>query len=320
MTTTPTPIRRARNLVALSSNDERNNSYNATITSVVFASEGLRVFQVRPDEPKDPFEAGQYVPLGLGAWEPRFDGIVEDVPEARRSRLITRPYSISSPILDGETIHDPAHEGILEFYIALAQTEGPEPQAGLLTSRLWKTVPGQRVFIGPRIAGRYTLEPVGPDDDVLFLGTGTGEAPHNSMAATLARNGHRGRVTMLSTSRWQCDFPYTTIHRRLERRWSAYRYLPLSTREPADGVKRYVQDVLTDPAATDIIGFDLDPQRVHVFLCGNPSMVGKAEWADDSDEPTFATSGGALEILGKHGFTLDRKGKPAGNVHFEEYW
>ena len=91
----------------------------------------------------------------------------------------------------------------------------------------------------------------------------------------------------------------------------------LSTREPADGTKRYIQDVLADPDPSRWLGFDLDPDRTQVFLCGNPPMVGLPEWEDD--QPTFPVEVGATQILHERGFTLDRKGH-TGNVHFEAYW
>ena len=40
---------------------------------------------------------------------------------------------------------------------------------------------GRPLNIGEKITGHYTLEPVKPGDTVIFLGTGTGEAPHNYM-------------------------------------------------------------------------------------------------------------------------------------------
>ncbi len=214
-------------------------------------------------------------------------------------------------------LHDPSDDHCLEFYIALVDPPASEPPAEL-TPRLFATSSGDRVLLGPRIVGRYTLDAVGPTDNVVLAGTGTGEAPHNAMVAELARSGHRGKVTVLSTSRKRDDFAYLAHHRELERLWDNYRYFPLSTRQPADGVKRYVQDILTAPDPADWLGFPLDPDRTHVFLCGNPSMVGTAKWEEDG--PVFETPGGALEILHQRGFTLDRKGAPAGNVHFEEYW
>ena len=53
---------------------------------------------------------------------------------------------------------------------------------------------GDRLFLGEKITGHFTLDPVQPDDTVVFLATGTGEAPHNYMLWELLRRGHRGRI------------------------------------------------------------------------------------------------------------------------------
>ena len=166
--------------------------------------------------------------------------------------------------------------------------------------------PGDRIYLGPKVAGHYTLGTVtDPEATVLFLSTGTGEAPHNAMAAELARRDHQGAVTMLSTARHRNDFVYEHNHKQLERIWPGYRYLPLPPREPTDWIKRHIQDVIEAPDIADWTGFPLDPDRTRVFLCGNPAMVGKAEWYGDT--PSFVTPNGALEIPHQQGFTLDQK-------------
>jgi ferredoxin/flavodoxin---NADP+ reductase len=292
--------------------------YNGTIIDIEDCGRGTRIFRIEPDEPISGHAPGRYISLGRGQWEPRYDGLEFDVPEERRGRVISRPYSLSSTLVSGGRIHEPGHRQVLEFYIALV-VPGPDDPPAELTPKLWATRPGDRVLLGKRITGRYTLDPIDdPTADILLLGTGTGEAPHNAMVNELARRGHRGRVTVLSTARHRDDFAYLRQHWTLERLWPNYTYIPLPTRDPYDGVKRRVQDILRHPDRATLLGFEPDPDRTHVFLCGNPGMVAPPEWEDD--EPTFASSGGALELLHRMGFTLDRKGRPGGNVHFEAFW
>ena len=68
--------------------------------------------------------------------------------------------------------------------------------------------------------------------------------------------------------------------------------------------------------ATDF-GVELDPERTHVFLCGNPAMIGLPEEVDG--ETRFPEVAGVVELLTARGFTLDHR-KQRGNIHFEEYW
>jgi ferredoxin--NADP+ reductase len=65
------------------------------------------------------------------------------------------------------------------------------------------------------------------------------------------------------------------------------------------------------------MGIDLDPASTHVFLCGNPAMIGIPE-SDDSTAG-FPEPVGVVELLTERGFTLDRRRK-SGNIHVEEYW
>ena len=59
------------------------------------------------------------------------------------------------------------------------------------------------------------------------------------------------------------------------------------------------------------------PQSTHVYLSGNPAMIGLPKW--DGDTPRYPEVEGVIEVLAARGFTADRRGAP-GNVHYEEYW
>src|SRR5690606_24966645 len=125
----------------------------------------------------------------------------------QRSKLARRSYSVSSPIVDrdsGELLA--AHTGEVEFYLVKLR-----PAPGLipaLTPRIFTKEEGDRIFMGRKFTGRYTLEGVQPDDKVVFLSTGTGEAPQNAMTAELLRTGHRGPILNLVCVRFRDDLAY----------------------------------------------------------------------------------------------------------------
>ena len=295
----------------------RTEYYNATITHFEPTHSDLWLLRVRPDDGDTSFLPGQYATLGLGHWEDRIDDATDPGIDDKWEKLIRRSYSISSKMLDGngyltdETINDE-----LEFYIVLVQPT-PDNVPGL-TPRLALKRPGDRIYLGPKVAGRYTLSAVDdPSKTVVFLSTGTGEAPHNAMLIELLRKGHSGPiVSAVSVRRW-ADLGYLDIHRGLEQRYPNYHYLPLPTRE-ADVPKRYIQDVLANDGFREAFGVDLDPGNTHVYLCGNPSMIGLPEKDDDGNEH-YPETKGAVEILLDRGFTVDQRTSP-GNVHYEEYW
>ena len=301
----------------------RRQKYNATVARLIKVHSDLLIMRVRPDHPLQTHKAGQYTALGLGYWEPRFPGSAEEnLPPADLSKLARRSYSISCSVLDDEgQLLDRSHADWLEFYIVLVRESGKVlPPA--LTPRLFLLQEGERLFMGEKIAGHFTLDPVQADDTVLFLGTGTGEAPHNYMLWELLRRSHRGRILSACCVRYRKDLGYLGIQEELMRRYPHYTYLPLTTREvESKDHKVYIQDLLTSGQLEERLGQVLDPKRTHVYLCGNPKMIGVAEKNRDTGERVFSHPPGVIEILETRGFQTDQPSlKIKGNVHYEEYW
>jgi ferredoxin--NADP+ reductase len=266
--------------------------------------------------------AGQYSTLGMGQWEPRAPGCQEEIPRpADAKKLIRRAYSISSSVVD-ETgaVPDRVGQDWLEFYIVLVRHAEKAPPA--LTPRLFTLKTNDRVFLGEKIAGHYTLEPVKPTDNVIFLSTGTGEAPHNYMLWELLHKQHQGKILAACCVRHQRDLGYLPIQQDLARRYPNYTYLSLTTREANTvGQKVYIQDLITSGQLEERLGDSLDPARTHVYLCGNPKMIGAPEFHKATGTPIFPQPPGVIEILSKRGFQTDQPSlKLKGTIHIEEYW
>lgn len=295
----------------------REEHYNATITHFEPTHSDLWVLRVRPDHGSVSHMPGQYASLGLGYWEERVDDAVEANIDERWDKLVRRSYSISHRIFDEHGyLADEAGADELEFYIVLVPPT-PDNVPGL-TPRLALKKPGDRIYLGPKVAGRYTLAPVtDPAATVVFLSTGTGEAPQNAMVTELLRKGHHGPIVSAVSVRQWADLGYLSKHRDLEKRYANYHYVPLPTREP-DVPKRYIQDLIRDDVFGTEYGVVLDPSNTHVFLCGNPSMIGLPEEREGVD-PVFPETVGVVELLVGRGFTLDRR-RRRGNIHYEEYW
>jgi ferredoxin--NADP+ reductase len=294
----------------------RAEHYNATITYFEPTHSDLWVLRVKPDRGEISHLPGQYASLGLGYWEERIDDAEDPRLDEQWEKLVRRSYSISSRMFDEHGyLSGVADVDELEFYIVLVPPT-PDNVPGL-TPRLALKRPGDRIYLGPKVAGRYTLAPVtDPMRTVLFFSTGTGEAPHNAMVVELLRKGHRGPILSAVSVRQWADLGYLEQHRELEERYQNYRYVAMPTREP-DVPKRYLQSLISDGVLESEYGIDLDPDRTDVFLCGNPSMIGLPEEVDG--ELRYPTTTGVVELLAERGFTLDHR-KQRGNVHFEEYW
>ncbi len=137
--------------------------YNATLEERVDHTEALTTFKIVPDQPMDgdpKFVPGQYTTLGLNNEENEELGSVK------------RAMSIASA---------PEKDGALEFYIRfVAHPESPNP----LTHLLWKLQDGQRIWMGERAKGKFTLEHTLEEDDSrtkVLVAAGTGLAPFVSM-------------------------------------------------------------------------------------------------------------------------------------------
>jgi ferredoxin--NADP+ reductase len=302
----------------------RQKMYNATVVGLIKPNPDLMRIRVRPDNPLQPHKPGQYTSLGLGYWEDRVAGTQsETLKTGDDKKLVRRAYSISCPVLDDDNakLWDPAVGNWLEFYIVLVR-ESDKPQAPGLTPRLFLLKDGDRLNMVEKITGHFTLDPVKPGDTVLFLSTGTGEAPHNYLLWELLRRGHEGKMLSACCVRYRRDLGYLPLHEELMRRYPNYTYLSLTTRE-AETVthKVYIQDLITSGELEQRLGQALDPARTHVYLCGNPKMIGVPEKDRETGERRYPKPLGIIEILERRGFQVDQaQPKVHGNIHFEEYW
>ena len=83
----------------------------------------------------------------------------------------------------------------------------------------------------------------------------------------------------------------------------------------------YIQDLITSGQLEERLGDALDPARTHVYLCGNPKMIGVPNVDKTTGFSIFPQPLGLIEILSKRGFQMDQPSvKLKGNIHVEEYW
>lgn len=296
----------------------RAKYYNATVRSFRRIHDDLALLRIAPDQKRLRYQAGQYTVLGLGNWEPRIENAQPEPPDATRiPKLIRRAYSLSARILDDTgNVVKANSEDELEFFVALVRNnpDGPAPE---LTPRLFTLSVGDRLHIGTSCHGRYSLDHVQPNNNVVFLATGTGEAPHNAMLAELLSTGHAGKILSVVCVRYSKDLAYLPTHRSLETKFSNYGYRTLITREP-NIPKRYIQDYFASGELEADSQLTLDPDNSHVYLCGNPSMIGLPERRDDGSH-VFPQSIGMVQLLMEREFHLDHPRQP-GNLHVEKYW
>jgi len=237
------------------------------------------------------FLPGQFAVLGLPAAAARCELSDPEEELLRPSALIRRSYSIASSARESRE---------LEFYVTLVRS-------GTLTPRLFALQAGDRLWLGPKVSGLFTLQQVPPDADLVLVATGTGLAPYMSMLRTYLAEDRRRRVAVIHGARHSWDLGYRAELVTLQRRHAHFSYLPVISRageepEPWGGLIGRVQDVWWQGHLAGLWGGAPTAADTHVLLAGNPDMV------DDM-----------LGLLAGQGFRRHTRHQ-SGTVHTEKYW
>ena len=266
------------------------DDYNATVTQRRELNPDLIILRVRSDGSLFPFKAGQYTVLGLAGSSQRvaFSDSEEELPKTEQ--LIRRAYSISSSSKENE---------YLEFYVSLVRS-------GALTPRLFVLEEGDRVWLGTKAVGRFTLSEVDENHDLILISTGTGLAPYVSMIRSAHVCGEGRKFYVLHGARYSWDLGYRSELQALDHGCGTFAYLPTVTRTQIDpswnGHAGRIQTLIEDGTLEKSLGGPPDPNKLSVFICGNPEMVEDVQ--------------GRFEGMG---FRLHTKKEP-GNLHIERYW
>jgi ferredoxin/flavodoxin---NADP+ reductase len=236
---------------------------NAVVTFRNDLAPGLMTLRVAPAGWTFPaFEAGQYVSLGLFGSAPRSRLAEPERLAPEPEKLIRRPYSIAS---------SSENRAFLEFYINLVPT-------GVLTPRLFNIEVGDRISLGSKVAGAFTLKSVPEEANVILIATGTGLAPYVSMLMSSSGLERRGRIALIHGVRQSLDLGYRSVFRTLQTHRHDFTYLPVVSRpqleaSPWMGASGHVQDVWNGDALEQAWGFRPRAENTHVLLCGSPEMI-----------------------------------------------
>lgn len=265
--------------------------YNATVVAKVAFTSDLFILKVRPDKAPPEFISGQYVLLGLSSNIPRREGSEPEFKESKPDRMILRAYSIASSGLEPD---------LLEFYISVVGN-------GSLTPRLAKLGPGDRLMVGDKIRGFFTLDTIPKEHKTVVLAaTGTGLAPYVSMMRRHAVIPYPFRFILLHGAPKSWELGYLDELRLLSRYLPRVHYIPSITRTKEDpwwkGETGRITQYFQSQFLKDRLEVDFDPAQTSVFLCGNPAMIHEVG-----------------NILEPRGYTAYSTQNP-GSLHTEEYW
>ena len=264
---------------------------NSIVTQIMQVSPIMKIVRVKPDSVELPsFTAGQFISLGLPATASRIAGSEPDEKEYKPGKIIRRLYSIASSSVVKEYI---------EFYITIVHS-------GELTPRIFNLQIGDRIELGKRTSGMFTLDEVPEGNNIILIATGTGVAPYISMIRSNALQKSMAKLAVIHGAANSWDLGYSSELTLIESMSDKFSYLPTilqPDKEPGGwhGDTRFIQDIWKDGTMEKTWGFKPSPDNTHIFLCGNPGM-------------TTAMA----EILGKEGF-FEHSRKVAGQIHIESW-
>ncbi len=266
------------------------NELNGIVTQVTQVSPIMKVIRIAPDGWKLPeFTAGQFCALYLPPEGPRCAEATDEPFPSKPDKMIKRAYSIASGSKTSE---------YLEFYVTLIHS-------GNLTPRIFALNVGDRIGVGQKFTGMFTLDQVAENKNVILIATGTGVAPYMSMlrSEALKRN-HKICIIHGAANSW--DLGYSSEIRLLESLYDELTYIPtilFPEKEPApwSGLTKFVQDIYKDGHVSKTMGTEITAENTHVFLCGNPNMINDM-----------------TELLEDEGFQEHKKRAP-GNIHSEKF-
>lgn len=208
---------------------------NAVVTQRIEVASGLAMFRISPDGWTLPrFTAGQFAVIGLPASAARIALSDPEEPAGDSGRLIRRAYSIAS---------SPLARDHIEIFVNIVRS-------GELTPRLFALRPGDRIWLGRKFAGMFTLREVPRDRHVAMIATGTGLAPYVSMMRSELECGGPRRFAVLHGARHSWDLGYAAELAAMQRLCRNFTYVPTVSRPEAElvpwgGAKGHIQALWT---------------------------------------------------------------------------
>lgn len=265
-----------------------NSKYNATVIGKILVTPDLMILRVRTDEPRDGFEAGQYTVVGLFGYESRSLNSAREEDPVPPDKLILRPYSIASARTSTQEF---------EFYIS-------QVKSGQLSPRLFALQYGDRVHVSTRIIGVFTLADTPHDSDIVMVATGTGLAPYISFLRSHVAQRPESKMAIIHGAAYPWDLGYYSELTFLAQTFSNFYYLPTLTHadETWVGYRYWIEEMLERGVLQEETGIAINPDKTHVFLCGNPKMVENVS-----------------QFVIARGYSRHSMRSP-GSLHIEEFW
>ncbi len=145
---------------------------------------------------------------------------------------------------------------------------------GALSPRLFNLKIGDRIWLSPKINGKFTYNDAQVPDgaNLVLMATGSGLAPFISMLSTYLSSQPKRRVAIIHGARHSWDLGYRSILMAMEHLRSNVTYIPVISRPeeepvPWKGAKGHIQDVWKSGAIEKAWGILTRIRIIPMFLC-----------------------------------------------------
>jgi ferredoxin/flavodoxin---NADP+ reductase len=175
---------------------------------------------------------------------------------------------------------------------------------GGLTPALFELQPGASLVLDPKPQGFFTFDYVPPHRDLWLLATGTGLGPFLSMLRSGEAFEGAERVILAHGTRSTAELAHRhELEALAQARGGDFIYVPVLSRAREPGLLHgRLTGALPSGTLEARAGVQLDAERSHLMLCGNPAMI---------EEVTA--------LLGARGLRRHRQRSP-GHITTEKYW
>ncbi|MFH1050893.1 MAG: ferredoxin--NADP reductase [bacterium] len=265
-----------------------NLLYNATVNGKILINPDLMILRIKTDTPRNSFEAGQFTALGLMVSEQRAANSVMRPETLSGDKMIKRPYSIASANHETQDF---------EFYIS-------HVKSGQLTPRLFNLQQGSRLWIDNKILGVFKLNDTPKGLNIVMIATGTGLAPYISFLRSHIKDNQNIKLAVIHGASFSWDLGYYGELQLMDSLFDNFNYYPTLLDAKPDtwtGLSGMIEKHLEDGILLRDSGIEINPEKTHFFLCGNPKMVESVS-----------------SFLSKYNYTKHTSKNP-GAMHIEEY-
>lgn len=190
----------------------------------------------------EPFEAGQFVKIGL----------------EMSGEVIAHPYSLVNP---------PNQTPLSFYYINVPN--------GKLTTHLATLKTNDSILVAPKAHGFLILDEIPITKDLWLMATGTGIGPFLSMLATTKPWQRYEKVVLVWATRTLAELTYQDlIAQLLTEHPDQFIFVPFVSREITDvALTGRIPQAIIDGRLEKHAGITINTENSQIMLCGNPQMV-----------------------------------------------